>query len=128
VTRKGSPVEGVAVTFIPSGGDGESAVGVTDSSGKFQLTTRSKDDGAVAGKYKVSLAKYEGQPATAGGGQMNPDLDDVNQYPEGYDESKASQLPPSKNVFPAKYSDADRSGLTADVQETDNTINFEIPD
>lgn len=51
VTLNGAPLEGVAVSFVPDG-SGQSAVGVTDASGKYSLTTRMKDDGAVIGRYR----------------------------------------------------------------------------
>ena len=125
VTIKGSPVEGVAVSFV-SDGSGESAVGVTDSSGKYKLTTRVKDDGAVVGKYKVTLAKYDGQKqGVSNPSEMHADYDISNEYPPGYDESKA-QAPISKNLLPMKYSDPNTSGFTAEVAEKDNAFDFDI--
>jgi hypothetical protein len=127
ITRKGSAVAEAVVSFIPDAG-GPSAVGVTDASGRYQLTTRVKDDGAAAGKYKVTVAKYEGQqPPVTGPVKMHADYDISNEYPAGYDESKASQAS-SKNVLPAKYANADLSGLKADVVEGENKLDFDIKD
>ena len=125
VTMKGKPAEGVAVSFVPEG-SGESAVGVTDSTGKYTLTTRVKDDGAVAGKYKVTMAKYDGQKqGVSEPSEMHADYDVSDQYPPGYDESKA-QSPISKNLLPMRYSDPTTSGFAAEVAEKDNTFDFEI--
>lgn len=125
VTMKGSPAEGVTVSFLPEG-DGQSAVGVTDSSGKYMLTTRVKDDGAVPGKYKVTLAKYEGQQQTVTDpSKAHADYDISNEYPQGYDESKAASNP-SKNILPMKYADPTTSGFTADVVEGDKKFDFDI--
>ena len=57
VTKKGQPVAGAAVTFVPDSADGRSAVGVTDANGAFKLTTQEQDDGAMLGSYKVTVAK-----------------------------------------------------------------------
>ena len=68
VTQKGAPVAGAAVSFIPSGTDGQNAVGVTDASGKYSL------DHAEEGRWRNSRAvqgddrKYDGPKETAGGG------------------------------------------------------------
>ena len=125
ITMKGSPVEGVAVSFVPEA-TGESAVGVTDSAGKYNLTTRMKDDGAVAGKYKVTLAKYDGQKqGVSDASEMHADYDVSDQYPPGYDESKA-QSPISKNLLPMRYSDPTSFGFTAEVAEKENTFDFDI--
>jgi hypothetical protein len=119
VTLKGQPAEGVTVSFIPDSG-GQSAVGVTDASGKYQLTTRKKDDGAVPGRYKVTLAKYEGKntPVTDAS-EMHADYDISNEYPPDFD-PYAAEAPPSKNLFPTKYANPSTSGLTAEVVEGDN--------
>jgi hypothetical protein len=125
VTRKGSPVEGVAVTFVPEGSS-PSAVGVTDASGKYMLTTRAKDDGATAGKYKVTFAKYEGKPST-GSTEVHADYDISNEYPAGYNPD-AQVDTPSKNLLPVKYALPESSGYTADVVEGENTFDFDLKD
>jgi hypothetical protein len=125
VKMKGKPVEGVAVSFVPEG-TGESAVGVTDSAGNYKLTTRVKDDGAVTGKYQVTLAKYDGQKqGVSDPSEMHADYDVSDQYPPGYDESKA-QSPMSKNLLPMRYALPTTSGFAAEVAEKDNSFDFEI--
>jgi hypothetical protein len=125
VTRSGSPVEGVAVSFVPDG-SGLSAVGVTDASGKYMLTTRAKDDGAAPGKYKVTFAKYESKQTT-GSTEVHADYDISNEYPAGYNPD-AQVDTPSKNLLPAKYSSPESSGFTADVVEGENTFDFDLKD
>jgi len=126
VTQGGNPVEGVAVSFISEGG-GPGAVGVTDASGKYTLTTTKQGDGAVAGKYKVTLAKYQGGSGSAvvDASQAAADLDNLNDYPADYKEN-APPSEVSKNILPTKYADPSSSGLTADVVEGDNTHDFKL--
>jgi hypothetical protein len=126
VTVNGAPAEGVAVSFIPDGA-GPSAVGVTDESGKYSLTTTSKDDGAMPGRYQVTLAKYDsGQAAAPETEQVHADYDVSDEYAAGYDESAASLAPPSKNLLPEKYADPTRSGFFAEVVAGANTHNFDL--
>ncbi len=64
VTHKGKPVEGATVTFVRGTGsltNGEMAMGVTDASGRYELTShfgpQTSGSGAVAGEYKVTVSK-----------------------------------------------------------------------
>jgi hypothetical protein len=126
VTLNGTPVEGVTVTFVPDGA-GQSAVGITDPSGKYALTTRAKDDGAVVGRYKVTMAKYEkGAAATTSPDEVHEDYDITDEYAEGYDEAAASAAAPSKNLLPEKYGDPNLSGFSAEVVEGENKHDFDV--
>ena len=60
VTYNGSPVEGAKVTFYPAGEGGKGAFGRTDSTGLAKLSTYDVEDGAVPGKYTVTVFKTEG--------------------------------------------------------------------
>src|SRR5437763_7975974 len=51
------PVPDATVLFIPEGGSGQPAQGVTDENGRFQLTTFKDKDGALPGAYKVTVTK-----------------------------------------------------------------------
>jgi hypothetical protein len=51
------PVADATVLFIPEGGTGQPAQGVTDEKGRFQLTTFKDKDGALPGSYKVTVSK-----------------------------------------------------------------------
>ncbi|MCU0877357.1 MAG: carboxypeptidase-like regulatory domain-containing protein [Pirellulaceae bacterium] len=93
VTVAGQPMEGITVTFYPTGG-GRPAVGITDSSGAFTLSTLASGDGAVPGSHQVTFTKVESS------------------------EPPPSDAPPMQNVpqpFNAKYSAAQSSGITAEV-------------
>lgn len=113
VTHNGQPVEDATVMFIASGTGGRGAVGKTDASGKFSLTTFEAGNGALPGSYRVAVSKtvLEGAPAEEGPG------DGTNEPFSGT----------AKDLLPAKYKDANKSGLTADVAEKDdNTFTFEL--
>lgn len=125
------------VTFHPAG-DGKAAVGKTDASGKYSLTTWAKDDGAQAGKYQVTISKYdapEQEPAAETAETTESDPEEIfapdfqGEYPEDYDEmeetEKAAAI--SKNILPAKYASPKTSGLKADVvAEGENLHDFTL--
>ncbi len=124
VTLNGAPVDGATVTFVRDGG-GKPAVGKTDASGSYKLTTYSKDDGAIVGSYKVTIAKWEAaaeDPAatrgtTGGGGDA---------YPEDYDPDAAGSDKESVNLLPAKYANFSSSGFTFTVAEGPNTADWAL--
>ena len=66
VTVDGEPMEGVTISFVPSG-DGMSAFGLTDVSGNYRLTTAGAPfgTGAVPGTYSVTFTKLEPVPVTS---------------------------------------------------------------
>jgi hypothetical protein len=56
VSLNGTPVAGATVNFISVDGK-SSPFGVTDTSGRFRLTTFDQHDGAPLGNYKVTITK-----------------------------------------------------------------------
>ncbi len=129
VTEGGSPLEGVAVTFVPNSGDTEIAVGVTDASGAYQLKTKG-EDGAMPGDYKVTLAKYEGgETDEAGaGGELADPYDITDEYPDDFDEDAQNEEAnkTATNALPPWYADGETSGLTATVAEGGGSIDFAV--
>src|SRR5687767_1404582 len=59
VTSQGKPVAGAVITFVPTGTDGDAASAITDSEGKYALTTWEAGDGARPGQYGVKVSKQE---------------------------------------------------------------------
>ena len=57
VVLENEPVPEATVLFIPEGGTGQPAHGMTDENGKFQLSTFKENDGALPGAYKVTVTK-----------------------------------------------------------------------
>lgn len=120
VTYNGSPVEGATITFNPATRTAESrgAVGKTDDSGSYQLTTFEAADGAIPASYTVTVAKTETQGALS--------EEEVNKY---YERGETPPKPETKDLLPAKYKTPAESGLTADVTEGgDNVFDFELTD
>src|SRR4029453_12257638 len=59
VTSQGQPVAGAAITFVPTGTDGEGASAIKDSNGKYSRTTWEAGDGARSGQYRVKVSKQQ---------------------------------------------------------------------
>lgn len=98
VTLAGAPVADATVTFLPDGG-GRGAVGSTGADGRYLLTTFQRNDGAVAGTYKVTVVKM-----TPGGPEPGPNY-------------RGPRPEEPKHLLPARYASAKSSGLTATVAE-----------
>lgn len=119
VTYNGKPVEGATVTFVAKKKDGHSAVGVTDSAGKYKLMTFATGDGAVPGSYQVKIVKIEEVPQSLSGNSS--------------DEEKMPVIGPNwrppkpKSLIPAKYGNPGTSGLTAKVTESAKENVFDYP-
>jgi len=104
VTYKGKPVPNGTVNFIPT--KGPSATGEIQPDGSYTLTTYKSGDGAVLGKHKVIVVAMQ-------------DMGSV--LPES-----RNPLPPP--IVPMKYTSLATTDLTADVEQKENTINFDLTD
>lgn len=105
VTHNGSPVEGATVSLQPASGSGQGAIGKTDASGKFTLTTYTPGDGALPGEYKISVSKVE---VTS----MVSEEEALKLQEQG------RPIPPAqtKQLLPQKYGNTETSGLTTTVE------------
>lgn len=105
VTYQGEPVPTGTIYFYPDGG-GVTAEGHLQPDGSYVLGTYSSNDGAIIGSHKVMI----------------------------YAERDTTQLDAEEDVgelllIPAKYTiSPDQSGLTANVSEGNNEINFALTD
>jgi hypothetical protein len=105
VTYRGKPLADVNVVFMSRGG--APATGVTNSEGRFELTTLDQT-GAVPGAHQVTITPNQGAIDMPLPGQ-----------------------PPAKpkSAVPAKYGRAESSGLTAEVKAgEENQFTFELTD
>jgi hypothetical protein len=113
VTYKGKPVPNASVSFTPVEGTGRAADGVTDSNGRYTLTTYSASDGAPPGKYRIHVIAYgpsrPPKPGETGSGMPG-------------------EMMPGDPVIPTKYFKPDTSGLTYEVKRGSNTANFDLQD
>ncbi|MBC7967926.1 MAG: carboxypeptidase regulatory-like domain-containing protein [Fuerstia sp.] len=118
VTYNGEAVPGAKVMFL---GDGTKppAVGVTDSTGKYSLSSLA-GTGAVAGKHIVAVVKMSEVDASA---KVNMSME----------EAAAASQEPEKNttatsLIPSKYSDAQTSGLEFEVKSGSNDFPIDLKD
>ena len=97
VTLDGQPLTKGQVQFVPDsskGTKGRMAVGLIGADGRFSLTAFKPGDGALVGFHKVLIICEEEMPA------FDP----------------KSPPPPPKSLIPIRYTDANTSGLTAEVK------------
>lgn len=108
VTLDDKPVEGAIVTFYPE--KGRQAIGETNGSGEFTLTTFNTGDGAVEGSFKVAIL-----PPTDLSVDYTATGEDV--APAGLTADGSAEAVPDvdESVIPVKYQSADKSGLTYTV-------------
>jgi hypothetical protein len=106
---RGKPLDGATVVFHPQEGASTSpraASGLTDTHGRFTLTTVKPGDGAVAGHYLVTVHKMVGEIP----GAVTRPPDEFGAFPLSPDPSSGTSLIPERYAAPAS------SGLTAEVQ------------
>ena len=101
VMLAGQPLAGATVTFRPEGG-GSGCSGITDTMGAFKLSTFTAGDGAIPGKYRVTVTKLDAGPVAA-------DVSSSAYAPP------SGNAPPPKNLLPETYGDPAKSGFTAEV-------------
>lgn len=117
VTYNGNAVANASVTFSPASAGGDPAIGVTDSTGGFELKTQWGAAGAVPGSYVVTVTE-------GGAGSGEEELLEEEAMP-GDDPGDAA----APGVLPTKYQSADTSDLKADVKaEGENNFPFELTD
>jgi len=128
VNYNGNPVEKGEIAFMPENPADRAASGSIEN-GSYTLTTQSNGDGALPGKYKVTitskdvdLAKAESLFKTQAkkGKEVTTSL-----IPKDY-MTKAAKT--AKSNIPARYSTPETSKLTAEVKEQSNNIPFDLTD
>ena len=133
VTYKGTPLESGTINFAPADAKGRAAGG-TITDGKYSLTTQDPNDGAIPGKYRVSVvAKLIDRS------QVDLKIKKPREGAITEAEKKAMAIvfpqkvaaraaATAKNLIPAKYSSPETSGLTTDVKEQSNNADFPLTD
>ncbi len=123
VTVSGVPIEGANVSFMAQGSP-RTAVGVTDTAGKFKLTTFDTNDGAVIGEHVITITK------AAAPGSAATTMDSPAAYAKAMEGSKGVAPPSAKNddeSIPTKYANPAQSGLKRTVAGgEENVFNFEL--
>ena len=121
VTLQGKPVAGAAITFVPTG-EGEAASAITDSEGKYALTTWEAGDGARPGQYRVKVSKQAQETVDPSKRVQNLSYEEEQKI---YVENTRPP-PPAKRLIPGKYQDDQTSGLNHTVEEKPTTFDIKI--
>lgn len=112
VKYEGKLLENAQVVFLPDAAGAPPASGTTDKNGRYQLMTRIPGDGAIVGKYRVTItARGPDKPLPAG--QTTTGL-------------PGSNTAPGDPLIPEKYFLPDTSGLAREVKSGSNTLDFEL--
>lgn len=115
VTYQGQPVAGATVTFKSPL---HSAVGQTDSEGKFKLVAAGRGDSVPLGNYTVTVEKLSQPVIVEAKGDEQYKIPDPN----------AARPSPPQDLLPVKYK-ADTSGLAAEVKaDGANEFKFALTD
>ncbi|MGL4941741.1 MAG: carboxypeptidase-like regulatory domain-containing protein [Thermoguttaceae bacterium] len=108
LTLSGKPIEGATITFVPSGGEGQPASAMSDSSGRFALGALTPGEGALPGKYQVAVSrKNDVTPLT---------IEERNRLS---DAGKAYKVV-YEYIVPQKYERYNASGIEITIPTTGN--------
>lgn len=103
ITFNGKAVPIGTISFVPEGNK-PAATGQIQKDGSYELSTYGDGDGAVLGKHTVMIIAVDAQ--------------------EGALPEDKNPVPPA--IIPDKYFNNQTSGLTANVEDKVNEINFEL--
>lgn len=125
VTFVGSPLIGAVVSFSPTGNQ-PAAIGRTNDTGAFTLTTYKAGDGAAAGDYKVLVMMVDS--AASDSTPKDAHFKDQSSYVPIDSHAATKGGKATGNVLPAKFSDPKLSPLTANVdpKKSENTFTFDL--
>lgn len=119
ITVNGKPLAGANVNFdLKEGKSPRVATGVTDSDGRYTLSTFGKDDGAVLGKHVVWITMPQKGEAI----DPNNPTADYGQMMSG----AAVGAKPDTGGIPAKYTSKKTSDLIREVKAGTNEINIDL--
>jgi hypothetical protein len=123
VTYRSSPVVGATVIFTNST-SGPAGTALTNSEGKYSLTTYETADGAIPGDYIITVSKTIAPVAEkTGDGSMESAVASAKK------KKKAGNATGSTSVLPQKYADPGKSGLTFKVEAgKENEFPIELKD
>jgi hypothetical protein len=118
VTYNGKPVPKGSINFLPNDPNGRAAGGDIVE-GTYSLTTQDPGDGAIPGQYKVTV--------TATDVDVSKEVSQAKQKGMIISQDQIAKAKRT-NLIPSKYSIAETSGLTAQVKEGANPIDFDLKD
>jgi hypothetical protein len=109
ISYKEKPVPHGTVNFLPNDGNKPMATGEIQPDGSYELKTfvsNKPSNGAVIGQHKVVIVAIQ---------------DQATLLPE-------QRSPLSEPIVPVKYTSAATSDLSANVENKENTIDFDLKD
>jgi hypothetical protein len=118
VTLDGKPLEGVSVAFMPE--QGGVASGVTDASGKYELT-HTDGKGAPVGKNKVAVTTIKKSASTVDMSQIPSDSPEYEKMMKAGGADYAKQV---KEPIPEKYNA--KTELEFDVKSGSQVIDLKL--
>jgi hypothetical protein len=132
VTYNGNPLEKAVISFIPDDPKGIGATGAIVD-GSYKMGTGGPDDGARAGKYKVTITSKEDTTAKAKAAfekaraslKNAAGTEDLGVIPREFVHKAESE---AKSLIPPGYGDVRSTNLTAEVKEAATTLDFKLSD
>lgn len=131
VTYKGEAVSGAAVAFLCTGAP-RMAVGTTDASGTYALTTYEPNDGAMIGTHTVTIRKVGGNSEIAedvpSGPMDSKALNKAIEQSMRQSVQQARKAEKSGSGLPLKYARMSTTDVQKEVVEGPNVIDIELTD
>jgi hypothetical protein len=132
VTYNGNPLEKGVISFIPDDPKGIGATGAIVD-GSYKMGTGGPDDGARAGKYKVTITSKEDTTAKAKAAfekaraslKNAAGTEDLGVIPREFVHKAELH---AKSLIPPGYGDVRSTNLTAEVKEAATTLDFKLSD
>lgn len=116
VKLDGRPLTGATVYFLAQDGGGRDAVGTTDAEGVFRLSTYEPGDGALPGRYKVTV-----HPAT----EAVPGFAAATPFEAMEKASAGQKLNRPAVVLPPRYTEPGQTILQQEVPARGDVV-FEL--
>ena len=130
VTLFGAPLADATIAFAPTASGQPTAIGRTDATGNFTLTTYQFGDGAAEGSFKVVVTKAMNMGEAAGGGGGDDGHGDTSGETAdsgGSHSASGSGGAAAAGMVAEIYGSSETTPLTADVKsDGENFFSFDI--
>jgi hypothetical protein len=124
VTYKGEKLAKGEIAFVPEAQGGQAALGQIEN-GYYSLSTLTPGDGALPGKYKVTVDARDYDPEKVRSAAQAKGMPPGAALPQPL---IAKARKEAKSKIPTKYNLPTTTDLTADVEARSNTKDFELKD
>ena len=124
VTYKGKNLAKGQIAFVPEAPGGQAASGQIED-GYYSLSTLTPGDGALPGKYKVTVVARDFDPEKVRSAAQEKGMPPGAALPQPL---IAKARKEAKSKIPTRYNLPTTTDLTADVEARSNTKDFELKD